>query len=189
MIRAAHRLFLEQGYEATTMQQVADAAGVAVQTMYYTFKTKAQLLAEVETFTVLGDRPRTEWRESDLVARLEAARTAAELIAAFVAADTEIKSRLAPFVAAVGSALPSDPETVAGRERGREQFFGLFVERLARLGTFRPGMTAKRALDILLAVNSLPTFIELTTRRGWTRGQWRTWLTHTIETQFLGLER
>ncbi|MGN6474864.1 MAG: TetR/AcrR family transcriptional regulator [Mycobacteriales bacterium] len=185
MIQAAYRLFLDRGYEATTMQDVADAAGVAVQTVYYTFSTKAQLLAEVERFAVLGDRPSTEWRDTKPMIRMETAGTTAELIKAFVAADSEIKARLAPFVAAVGAALPSGPEAVEGRERGRREFFGSFIGRLAELGTLRTGMTAARALDILLAVNSLPVFLELTGQRGWTVRQWQNWLVFTIETQFL----
>lgn len=185
MIQAAHRLFLADGYEATTMQAVADAAGVAVQTVYYTFKTKAQLLAQVEGFAVLGDRPSAQWRDTTAGERLRTATSADELIKDFVSMDTDIKSRLAPLVAAVGSALPSDPETVASRERGRSDFFKQFVDSLARLAPLRPGMSVRRALDILLAVNSLPTFVELTTRRGWTTRQWQNWLTHTIQTQFL----
>jgi AcrR family transcriptional regulator len=185
MIESAYQLFLKHGYETTTMQDVADASKVAVQTVYYTFKTKAQLLAEVEAFAVLGDRPATEWRDTTPVRRLDAATTADELIKAFVVADTKIKARLTPFVAAVGSALPSDPESVAARERGRQEFFRMFIERLTELGQLRKGLTSRRALDILLAVDSLPTFIELTTRRGWTHGQWRSWLASTIESQFL----
>jgi hypothetical protein len=53
------------------------------------------------------------------------------------------------------------------------------------VGGVRTGVTTRRALDILLAVGSLPTFIELTSRRGWTTGQWKNWLTYTIQTQFL----
>ena len=185
MIEAAYRLFLERGYEATTMQDVADTAGVAVQTVYYTFKTKAQLLAETESFAVLGDRPADEWRDTPPAQRLRSAARSDELVKLFVTIDTEIKCRLAPFVAAVGAALPSDPDSVAGRSRGREEFFKAFVDRLTQLGPLQPGLTARRALDILLAVNSLPTFIELTTRRGWTIRQWQTWLVRTIKTQLL----
>jgi AcrR family transcriptional regulator len=185
MVQAAHRLFLERGYEATTMQEVADQSAVAVQTVYYTFKTKAQLLAEVEAFTVLGDRPSAEWRQSDPAKRLDEATTGAQLVKEFVAMDADIKARLAPFVEAVGSALPSDPDAVAARERGRAEFFKAFVDRLSELTGLRPGMTKRRALDILLAVNSLPTYLELTTRRGWTPRQWKAWLTDTIERQFL----
>src|ERR1700758_4924434 len=88
-IEAAHRLFLERGYEATTMHDVADTAGVAVQTVYYTFKTKAQLLAEAESFAVLGDRPHGEWRNSPLPQELRAASNSDELVKVFVAMDTE----------------------------------------------------------------------------------------------------
>ena len=185
MVQAAYRLFLAHGYETTTMQDVADAAGVAVQTVYYTFKTKAQLLAQAESFAVLGDRPSVTWRDTEPARRLRAATSTGELVKIFVSMDTDIKARLAPFVTKVGSALPTDPESVEQRERGRAEFFGSFVERLAKLGRLRPGMTTRRALDILLAINSLPTFIELTTRRGWTTRQWRNWLAETIESQFL----
>jgi len=185
MVQAAHGMFLERGYEATTMQDVADAAGVAVQTMYYTFKTKAQLLAEVESFALFGDRPSSEWGTTPLGVRLRNASTVRELVKAFVSADSEIKTRLAPFMAVVGPALASDPETVARRESGREEFFGFFIGRLAGLKGLRPGVTKKRALDILMVINSLPAFIELTTKRGWTLQQWQAWLTSTIETQFL----
>ena len=44
---AAHELFVSQGYADTTMKQIAAGAGVAVQTVYYTFKTKGALLCEV----------------------------------------------------------------------------------------------------------------------------------------------
>lgn len=185
MIQAAHGLFLERGYEATTMQDVADAAGVAVQTMYYTFKTKAQLLAEVESFALLGDRPPGEWGDTALGLRLRNATTVSELVKAFVDVDSQMKARLAPFVAAVGQALPSDPEAVAQRESGRQEFFGFFIDRLAGLKGLRPGITTKHALDILMVINSLPAFIELTTKRDWTLQQWQSWLTSTIETQFL----
>ena len=185
MVQAAHRLFLADGYEATTMQDVADAAGVAVQTVYYTFKTKAQLLAQVESHAVLGDRPAAAWRTTPEAERLGAAASPDELVKLFVAMDTDIKSRLAPLVAAVGPALPADPDALERRERGRAEFFKQFVDGLARLTPLRSGMTNRRALDILLAVNSLPTFVELTARRGWTTRQWQNWLTHTIQTQFL----
>src|SRR5215471_14054435 len=64
IIAAAHRLFIEQGYDAATMQAIADAAGVAVQTVYYLFGTKAALLAAVEALAVLGDRPAQSWRDA-----------------------------------------------------------------------------------------------------------------------------
>jgi len=63
IIKAAYQLFCDAGYEDTTMQHVAGSAGVAVQTVYFVFGTKAKLLAEVESFVILGDAPSDRWRE------------------------------------------------------------------------------------------------------------------------------
>lgn len=57
MIDGARELFIEQGYAGTTRQEIAGRAGVAVQTVYYTFKTKGQLLCEVVELTAAGQAP------------------------------------------------------------------------------------------------------------------------------------
>ena len=44
--RAAQRLFAEQGYEATSVRQIADAAGVAERTFYRYFDGKEGLIAD-----------------------------------------------------------------------------------------------------------------------------------------------
>ena len=48
-------LFITDGYAATTMERIAEDAGVAVQTLYYTFGTKGQLLCEVVEVTAAGE--------------------------------------------------------------------------------------------------------------------------------------
>lgn len=44
LIEAAERIFVEKGYEATTMDEIAAAAGFAKGTLYHYFTTKADLL-------------------------------------------------------------------------------------------------------------------------------------------------
>src|SRR5690349_17426791 len=60
MVRAAYGLFSERGYPGTTITEVAQKAGVAVPTIYYTFGTKAALLAESLGAAVVGF---DNWRE------------------------------------------------------------------------------------------------------------------------------
>src|ERR1051325_4765243 len=55
MLDAAYELFCRDGYRATTMEAIADRAGVAVQTLYFTFHTKDELFQAVHERTVLGD--------------------------------------------------------------------------------------------------------------------------------------
>ena len=57
MLDAAITCFTTAGYDGTTMAQIAKQAGVAVQTLYFTFHTKAQLLQQTLDRAVLGDAP------------------------------------------------------------------------------------------------------------------------------------
>ncbi|MFG6415273.1 TetR/AcrR family transcriptional regulator [Roseateles sp. DC23W] len=47
ILAAAARLFAEQGFSATSMNQVADACGVAKPTLYHYFEDKQALLAQI----------------------------------------------------------------------------------------------------------------------------------------------
>src|SRR4051812_254243 len=55
ILRAAYSLFAAQGYPAVTMAAVAAEASVAVQTLYFTFGTKAELLQHAYEYAVIGD--------------------------------------------------------------------------------------------------------------------------------------
>jgi AcrR family transcriptional regulator len=185
ILDAAYRLLSESGYEATTMQMVAEAAGVAVQTVYFVFGTKARLLFEVEARVVVGDARWQEWRQRPWPAHLKQETDPLKVLALFVEVDADIKTRIGPFVAALGSGLPSDPQSVAARERGRDEFFGGVVDRLEALGALRDGLTRSRALDIIRVVNTTEAYVDLTTRRGWTVAEWKVWLADLLRVQLL----
>src|SRR5215217_558269 len=55
MLAAARELFVERGYGATALQDIADRAEVAVQTIYFTFGTKRALLKELADVSIAGD--------------------------------------------------------------------------------------------------------------------------------------
>ena len=185
ILDTAYRLFNAQGYEATTMQQVADAAEVAVQTVYLGFRTKAQLLAQVESRVILGGEPLERWREQPWARAFREERDPRRLLEVLVGVTAQIQGRIAAFVQAVGGALPSDAATVAERDRGRDEFFGVVVDRLDALGALRPGVTPARALDVLRAVVTVEAYVELVQRRGWTGDEYRTWLLDLLQHQLL----
>src|SRR3569833_4652111 len=55
MLEAARELFVVKGYGATTLKEIADRAGVAVQTIYFTFGNKRVLLKELVDVAIAGD--------------------------------------------------------------------------------------------------------------------------------------
>jgi len=56
----ALRLFLDQGYEATTVQQIADAADVSLSTLFRYFPTKALLVLPFDLATLIREAFRAQ---------------------------------------------------------------------------------------------------------------------------------
>lgn len=113
ILDAAHELFVATGYTATTIQSIAERAGVAVQTVYAVFGNKRELLRELIESTVAGDDepvPITERAEAKKVAAEPDARRRAELDAAL---SRSIAERVAPLVRVAEEAAASDPGLAA----------------------------------------------------------------------------
>ena len=113
IIDSAGELFVANGYAATTIQAIAERAGVAVQTVYAVFGNKRELLRQLIESSVTGDDepvPITERPEAQAVAAEPDPRRRAELDAAL---SRSIAERVAPIVRVVGEVAASDPELAA----------------------------------------------------------------------------
>lgn len=110
ILQAAGELFVDSGYAATTIQAIAERAGVAVQTVYAVYGNKRQLLRQVIETAITGDDaalPITERADARAVADEPDARRRAELYAAL---SRSISDRVGPVVRVAGEAAASDPE-------------------------------------------------------------------------------
>ncbi len=113
ILDAAHELFVAAGFAATTIQAIAEHAGVAVQTVYAVFGNKRELLRQLIERTITGDDeplPITERAEARAVAAEPDAHRRAAMDAALSRAITE---RVAPIVRVADEAAASDPELAA----------------------------------------------------------------------------
>ncbi len=63
ILRAARKLFARRGYDATTMRQVADAAGTSIGNLYFYFENKEALLE-----TLMGEARAPLWQWADAAA-------------------------------------------------------------------------------------------------------------------------
>src|SRR6266851_9183696 len=98
---AAADLFSQRGYEGTSMQAIAEAAGVHPQTVYLAFGTKAAVLAEAAACIAADDDTRaTRTDSSDPVRQL----------AYFARRQCEISARLGPLFAQVVATAFSEPD-------------------------------------------------------------------------------
>jgi AcrR family transcriptional regulator len=114
MIDAAYRLFTERGYPATTMADIAAEAGVAVQTLYFTFGTKAELLQTVYERAVAGDAG-TPPEQQPWYARIVATPDLGDALRILVDAVGDVLAHTAPLDDYI-KAASYDPEPARIRE-------------------------------------------------------------------------
>ncbi|MEV3982363.1 helix-turn-helix domain-containing protein [Nonomuraea sp. NPDC049758] len=109
MLTAARELFTERGYTATSMRAIAGRAGVAVQTLYFTFETKRSILKELLDVEVAGDDAPLATLERPWVAEALAAPPS-DLLRKLAEANAGIHERVAPAA--------DRPQRAARRRRG-----------------------------------------------------------------------
>ena len=185
VVAAARDLFLQRGYVATTMADIAREAGVALQSVYTAGQSKADLLHLVTDLAVAGDS-----QEVMLADRPEYAAVASEpdprrqvgMLAALTAATME---RLAPVWIAYREAAVVDPKAganlVAAHRRRHETFRALV--RMVPEQHLRNNHD--QSADTAWAIGSIDVFLLLRTILEWDAPQYAEWLRETLVDQLV----
>lgn len=191
IVKAAFALFCERGYTGTTMAHIADAAGVAVQTVYFTFHTKAAVLSRAYDFAVMGEEGRVPW-EQQWYREMVAEPDVVEALGHLVSGVADITRRLTPlYVVASGSAA-SDPEVaevVDRHERWRVEGYRGMVEVLGAKTPLRADLTPERATDLLLLYAGMDVYHALVEVAGWSHQDLVAWTQATLGYQLFGIDR
>jgi AcrR family transcriptional regulator len=179
ILDAAQRLFAEKGYAATTVEAIAAAAGVAVDTVYASFGSKRGVLQALLNVRVGGNEA-----ELDLLARAGPQAVQREpdqraQLAAFAADVSAILERARPVDDIIRGAAAVDAEiatlrgeTQAYRYRNMRQL----VSWLAAKGPLRDGLTEDDAAAIMWTMTSPEVHGLLRVARGWSRERYAAWL-------------
>ena len=179
MVQAAHQLFLEQGFAATTMPVIAAAAGVSVQTVYKAFGNKPRLAKAVFDVAMAGDDESVAMLQRATLGRVRDAadaRTKFHLYGEFLA---EVAPRHVPVQLVIRDAASSDPDAGAvWAELQAERLRGmtLFARALHDEGHLRTGVSTIAARDVLWTYNSAELFHLLVIERGWPPKRYGRWI-------------
>ena len=161
--KAAGRLFTEQGYHATTMQQIADAAGVHVQTIYLAYGTKAEVLRAAAAWATSEENPAIPPPERRWVREIVATDDARLKLQLYVRHIRDITQTWGPFQQAMraASAEPVVAEKLSAMEEGRFQGPLNLWPAIEARGELRGGLTTERAAALTYAMASPDTFRQL----------------------------
>ena len=185
MIEAASAAFAEDGYVGARMVDIATRAGVAVQTLYFTFHTKPELLQACYDHAVLGPE-RLAPREQPFFRAIMTARSGRAALLAFADGNSTIVARVAPIDEAARAAQ-HEPEAVEVRERSehlRREGYRVVVQHLADRFGLRPGLSVEDGTDVLLTMGSGAPYLMLR-EYGWTHERYVAWLADTLALQLL----
>jgi AcrR family transcriptional regulator len=185
MTRAAYELFAERGYPAATMTEVAEAAGVAVQTLYFTFGTKAQLLQRAYEYAVLGEGNDVPPEQQPWYAEMLNADRLDDALRMLVQNVAAVLARTAPLDEYVRAAS-FDPEPARVRnfnENLRRQAWADMIDRLGTKFGLSAGLNPRRATDILMVLMSPATYQMFVGDYHWSSEDWQNWCTAAITYQ------
>jgi AcrR family transcriptional regulator len=188
VVAAARSLFLERGYQATTIDAISERSDVPAATVYRLFSSKLGILKALLDVSIAGDDEELAVRERPHVAALFAEPDPEALLAGFASMTVAINGRSSDVYQILSSASSADPsaaELLADYERKRDLGQGRIARTLARAGALRPGVRARDAADLIHALLSPELYRLLVTDRGWPPARYERWQTQTLTHQLI----
>jgi AcrR family transcriptional regulator len=181
ILDAASDLFLERGYARTTITDIAERAGVARDTVYAVFGSKARVLTALIDLRLVPDGSVASARERPeaLAVRDEIdQRKQIELFASFIAG---ISTQLRPVFEILRTASAVEPDMAnvfQEMDRYRMMNMQTYAKWIAARGPLR--VSTRRAGEIIWTLASPDVGRMLCDELGWTQTQHARWLSDTL---------
>jgi AcrR family transcriptional regulator len=188
VIAAAATLFVEQGYLGTTIEAVADLAGVSRATVFNSVGGKLQLLrAAYDVATVGDDEPVALPQRPEARAVIDEPDPvrACELYATMV---TGVNQRLVGTYETFRAAAGADPQARGEWEQIQHERLGGargFLRILSAKGPLQTGLDHDRAGDVVWTLIDASLYQRLVIERAWTPEQFRRWLARRLKQELL----
>lgn len=172
VLEAARRRFIDQGFPAVTMHDIAADAGVAYQTVYSQFGNKLELALHLCNAELVHVGP--------TVALLQQSRAAGDPEASLLALGTFARRLYEPCAPVLRFMRESGDPVLLGRyrqiDRARLEQLKPLGPQLQRSRRLRRGLNAKHAIDIVWALTGPETYERLVIDHGWSPGEFEAWL-------------
>jgi AcrR family transcriptional regulator len=178
IVEAAMRLFVQDGYHATSIGAVAAEAGVAVQTIYNAVGSKRDLLSRVLDFAAAGDRAPTPV-PTFMAEQAEGEPDPRGIIDQLVEFWRGGLARTAPVFQVIRQAAALDPEVAALERKRAEQRlrnYGHAARILDERGGLRPGLSRDDAAAAIFSIGHPDLYRFFVFEQGWEPRRWAAWV-------------
>ncbi|HET7490193.1 MAG TPA: helix-turn-helix domain-containing protein [Acidimicrobiales bacterium] len=184
VLDAARELFVDRGYTATTIDAIADRAGVSKPTVFSAVGNKQTLLKTLRDVAFTGDEAPAAVRDRPHVEAIRAEpdrRRAVELIAKHLTAVAGRYAELHEVLRAAAHGSDKELRDLWEAEQ-REGLAGagFWVGILAEKGPLPAGMARRAAVDVMWLLMTPDHYYRLVHQRGWSQRRYESWLADTI---------
>ena len=186
VVQAAHDLFVEKGYVATTVDQIAARAGVSKPTVFASVGSKATVLKEVRDVAIAGDDAPIPIAERGWYKRMLSEPDPRRTLSIYARNVTAINDRYADVdhvLVAAAAAEPALNQLWNTSEDERMRGAAIVVDNLAQKAELRRDRSG--AIDIVWTLTAPEQLRRLVRIRGWTLPRFERWLTDTFCEQLL----
>ena len=190
ILDAAQVLFERDGYVATTMDDIAAEAGVALKTVYSAFTTKAGLLRALWDLLLKGDSDDAPVAQRAWYRSVLEERDAEQQLRLLASGACAVKVRIGALLRVIRSASVVDPDGAALWQLIQTDFYenqSAVIKALHERGGLRDGLDPDAAADILWSLNHPDMWLLLVGERGWTPVAFEAWFFTTLCQQLLPL--
>jgi AcrR family transcriptional regulator len=185
ILEAARKTFRERGYGATTLAEVAQAAGVAEPTVRVVFKTKPNLVEHLLRLAVRGEDDELQLHQREafqLVLAATDANTLLDRLADLAEALHERSWDVMEIARGAASSEPAIAEIYEQRGRARLTNQRAVAKRLAELGALSGGTSVETTADLLWLYTAPEIYRMLVIERRWSPNRYRTWFRAAVGT-------
>ena len=182
LVDAATNLFVERGYAATTLTDVAERAGLAPRTLYLRFPNKAELLRRCIGVAIAGDTNPQPIADREWMLDAMTASTLEDRIARMAAITATLMERTGPLLGVAQQAAATEPTIAIAAQAGRDETrrtLGEFWQRIADDGLLPPDCDLGWLTETASLLAQADTYLLLTTTTTWSIAEFQAWLEKT----------
>lgn len=188
IVAAAWDLFLERGYAAASLRDIAERAGVARPTVTAVFGSKPALLRQITDEALAGDDEPIPVAQRSWFLPVVQASTPFAVLEAYADACVLINGRTARLFEVVHRASGASPEIAqlwATLESNRRTGAGMVVKYAMTRGKIRDDLEPEQIADSLWTINDPAQYRALVLDRGWPTADYRRWLAQLMRSSVL----
>ena len=178
ILEAAHDRFVADGYVATTVDAIAQEAGVALKTVYVAFGTKARLLRALWDLKLKGDDDEAPVAQRAWYQETLAEPDPAQIVRRIATNSCAVKRRIGRLLGVIRTAAAVDDDAADLWALIQSDFHAnqrVLVEALGARKGLRSDLTVERAADVLWTINHPDVWLLLVGERGWSEDEFEAW--------------